>query len=60
MTAKQFKEWQARMGWAGAEAGKRLGKSADTISKYRTQGVPPREAIVVSLACKALEAGIKP
>lgn len=60
MTGKQFKAWQATMGWTAAEAGRRLGKSADTISKYRANGVPEREAIVVTLACNALEAGMKP
>jgi transcriptional regulator with XRE-family HTH domain len=60
MTGKQFKEWQVTMGWSAAEAARRLGKSPDTISKYRAKGVPQREALVVTLACKALEAGIKP
>ena len=60
MTAREFKEWQKSMGWTAAEAARRLGKSPDTISAYRSKGVPLREAVVVSLACKALTAGMKP
>lgn len=48
------------MGWKNGEAGKRLGLSASTIMQFRTDGVPKGKLISVSLACKALEAGIKP
>lgn len=55
MTGKEFKQWQANMGWSAAETAKRLGKSPDTISNYRQRGVPRREQIVVGLAMVALE-----
>ncbi len=55
MTPKRFKDWQERMGWSAAEAAKRLGKSPDTISAYRINGVPKAQATVVGLAMAALE-----
>lgn len=60
MTAKEFKAWQADMGWTATEAARRLGKSADTISRYRAHGVPERDAVTVALACKALANRLTP
>lgn len=60
MTAKQFKDWQARMGWSAAEVAKRLGKSPDTISAYRVNGVPKGQATTVGLALAALEHRLEP
>jgi transcriptional regulator with XRE-family HTH domain len=54
MTAKQFKEWQSRMGWSAVETAKRLGKSPDTISAYRINGVPASQSRLVGLAMAAL------
>lgn len=55
MTAERFKDWQKRMGWNAAECAKRLGKSPDTISAYRINGVPKAQSVVVGLAMAALE-----
>lgn len=60
MTAKAFKDWQTRMGWSAAEVAKRLGKSPDTISAYRINGVPKAQARVVGLAMAALEHRLEP
>jgi len=60
MTADRFKDWQKRMGWSAAEAAKRLGKSPDTISAYRINGVPKAQAQVVGLAMAALEHRLEP
>lgn len=60
MTAKTFKDWQARMGWSAAETAKRLGKSPDTISAYRISGVPKAQSLVVGLAMAALEHRLEP
>lgn len=60
MPAKRFKEWQERMGWSAAETAKRLGKSPDTISAYRINGVPNVQALVVGLAMAALEHRLEP
>lgn len=59
MDAKRFKEWQKRMGWNAAETARRLGKSPDTISAYRINGVPKVQALVVGLAMAALEYGLE-
>jgi len=55
MAPKRFKEWQAKMGWSAAETAKRLGKSPDTITAYRINGVPKAQALVIGLAMAALE-----
>jgi hypothetical protein len=60
MSKDQFVAWQKHLGISNAEAGRRLGKSADTIGRYRTQGVPASEAIMVGLACSALALGVPP
>lgn len=60
MTANRFKDWQRRMGWSAAETAKRLGKSPDTISAYRINGVPSAQSRVVGLAMAALEHRLEP
>lgn len=60
MTKEQFVAWQKHLGLSNAEAGRRLGKSADTISRYRSAGVPASEAEIVGLACSALALAIVP
>lgn len=60
MSPKRFKEWQDRMGWSAAETAKRLGKSPDTISAYRINGVPVAQSTVVGLAMAALDAKLEP
>lgn len=54
MDAETFKAWQAHMGFNGAVAAHRLGKSEDTISRYRRHGVPKSEARIVGYACSAI------
>ena len=60
MQAKDFKIWMAEVGLNGRQAAEALGKSEDTISRYRTVGVPPSEAGVIRLACAALAAKLAP
>ena len=60
MKPERFKEWQGRMGWSAAECAKRLGKSPDTITAYRINGVPNAQARVVGLAMAALDAKLEP
>ncbi len=55
-----FREWQEQMKITAVQAAKLLGKSPDTISRYRTTGVPASEALVVGLACSALAMGLRP
>lgn len=42
------------MGFNGAETARRLKKSEDTISRYRSKGVPKCDGEVVALACAAI------
>lgn len=60
MQAKDFKRWQIDAGLNGREAADALGKSEDTISRYRTQGVPASESPVVRLACAAIISKLPP
>lgn len=60
MTGAQFLAWMARVGLNIRQAGGVLGKSRDTIARYRTDGVPEREAKVVGLACAAYAHGLPP
>jgi transcriptional regulator with XRE-family HTH domain len=60
MGPERFKEWQAKMGWSGAELAKRMGKSPDTITIYRMYGVPPGQSVTVGLALAALESRLEP
>lgn len=59
MTSDEFKAWQKRMGWSSAETARRLGITTDTVSNYRNLGIPERAKTMVSLACAALEYGIR-
>ena len=49
-----------RAGTRPASLAEALGKSEDTISVYRHQGVPEREAKMVGLACAAIAHGLPP
>lgn len=60
MTAAQFLAWMARVHLNIGQAAEVLGKSRDTIARYRTDGVPEREAKVVGLACAAYAHGLPP
>ena len=50
MNARQFNDWLAAMDISGAEAGRLLGVSANTITRYKRRGGPK----MLSLACRAL------
>lgn len=54
MDADTFKAWQAHMQLSNAEAARQLGKSEDTISRYRRLGVPASESTLVSKTCTAV------
>ena len=60
MTAKEFREWQAAVGMSGREVAEHLGLSQNTISAYRSNGVPPAESPRVRLACAAIKAKLAP
>lgn len=60
MDAKDFRIWQAMVDKNGMQAAMALGKSPDTISRYRKFGVPASEAPIVRLAMAAIAAGLKP
>lgn len=65
VTAEDFRKWQAGIevegrGIRGVELARRLGKHQDTISTYRTVGIPDSEESVMRLAMAAISAGIKP
>ena len=55
MTAKEMRVWMAENGFKNTELGARLGRDADTISKWRTGGVPSPIAPMVRLALWAIE-----
>lgn len=60
MEAKQFRLWQAELGLSGREVADAMGKTPDTITNYRTKGVPEREVTIVRLAMAAIAAKLPP
>lgn len=60
MEAKVFREWQSHLGLSAKDCSRLLGKSDDTISRYRIKGVPIGEAKIVGLACSAIAFNLKP
>lgn len=50
--------WQARTGLTNAGLAERIGRTRETIQKWRAEGVPPREARFVSLVMAAVDAGL--
>ncbi|CDX26760.1 conserved hypothetical protein [Mesorhizobium plurifarium] len=60
MDSGTFIAWQSHMRFTSAEAARQLGKSADTISRYRRFGVPESEALIVGLACTAIAMKLPP
>lgn len=50
ISAAQFREWQALMGFNITEAARRLDVTRNTISTYRQEGADER----VRLACRAI------
>ncbi len=60
MKATEFKVWQGHVDMSGREVADAFGKSQDTISAYRTKGVPKREEAMVRLACAAISAKLPP
>lgn len=50
MTADAFEDWRKAMKISGAEAARLLGVTANTITRYKTEGAPK----AVALACSAL------
>jgi len=60
MTATEFRVWQARTGIKNGDLAEQLGKSRDTISVWRSQGVGDRDSKTVRLALAAIEKGLAP
>lgn len=60
MRAVEFRIWQATVRLNGRKTALALGKSEDTISLYRTQGVAARESRIVRMACAAILANLEP
>jgi transcriptional regulator with XRE-family HTH domain len=60
VTPEAFRATQDRLGLSGKELGEALGKSQDTIVRYRQQGVPERESRAIRLALAALSYGLPP
>lgn len=50
--------WQARTGLTNAGLAERIGRTRETIQKWRAEGVPAREARFVSLVMAAVDAGL--
>ena len=50
MTADAFRAWLSAMGISSAEAARRLGIHANTVTKYKAHGAPKP----IALACRAL------
>jgi TPP-dependent pyruvate/acetoin dehydrogenase alpha subunit len=57
---KDFRIWQAMVGKNGMQVAIALGKSTDTISRYRKHGVPMSEETMVRLAMAAVAAQLPP
>jgi hypothetical protein len=60
MNPHDFRIWLAMVDKNGEQAAVALGKSTDTIGRYRKKGIPASEAYIVRLAMAAVAAGIKP
>jgi len=60
MTPEAFRSTQERLGLSGIQIGQALGKSEDTIVRYRQTGVPERESRAIRLALAALAYGLPP
>lgn len=60
MTPEAFRSFQDHLGKSGKELAEELGKSEDTIVRYRQQGVPERESRTIRLALAALAYGLPP
>jgi hypothetical protein len=60
MTPEAFRAAQDRLGRQGKDLAADLGKSEDTIVRYRQQGVPERESRTVRLALAAIAYGLPP
>lgn len=60
MHAKDFRLWMVEAGLNGRQTAEALGKSEDTVTRYRTNGVPRTEEPIVRLACAALLAKVEP
>ena len=60
MRAVEFRIWQAGTGLNVREVAEAIGKSPDTISLYRRDGVPERESRIVRLACSAIANDLRP
>ena len=60
MTPESFRAWQEHAGLSGRAVSEALGKSEDTIVRYRKHGVPDRESRAIRLAIRALANALPP
>lgn len=60
MRAVEFRIWQSTTGLNVRQTAEALGKSPDTVSLYRRDGVPERESRIVRLACAAIANDLSP
>jgi hypothetical protein len=60
MTPEAFRAAQAHLGLSGIRIGQALGKSPNTIVRYRRDGVPEGESQTGRLALRALANALPP
>lgn len=60
MTPEAFRAAQERLNLSGKDIGEALGKSPNTIVRYRRDGVPEGESRAIRLALAALSYGLPP
>lgn len=65
ISRKEFRNWQNSIEIEGRpirgiELARRLGRTDDTITKYRNVGVPDSEEPTLRLAMAAISANLKP
>jgi transcriptional regulator with XRE-family HTH domain len=60
VTPEAFRAAQERLNFSGKDIGEALGKSPNTIVRYRRDGVPEGESKAIRLALAALFYGLPP
>ena len=58
MTSAAFAAWRARLGISKSETARRLGLSRNSVIAYEAGTV--RVPLYISIACAAVELGVKP
>lgn len=60
MTPGSFRAAQEHLGLSGIQIGQALGKSPNTIVRYRRDGVPEGESRAIRLALRAIANALPP